>query len=136
MAIKKTTSATPAKAAVAVATNTKKVVFEPLPGTVVTATAEGNALKKLYINLNNKEYRVNQCTLYKGTPDEVSFSFINVWDDVHSVSITNPTVSQIREIQSTYTRVRGFNVVKFGSKITVYRMRPLDDAELATAYEK
>lgn len=133
MAIKKA-SATPAKAAVA--TNTKKVVFEPLPG-AVTTTAEGKAQpNKLYITLNNKEYRVNSCTLHKGTPDEVSFSFINVWDDNHSVSITNPTVAQIREIQSTYTRVRGFNVVKFGSKITVYRMQVLTDAELATSYEK
>lgn len=132
MAIKKT-SATPAPKA-SVAANTKKVVFEPLPGVV---TAEGNAQpKKLYISINSKEYRVNQCTLHKGTPDEVSFSFINVWDDTHSVSITNPTVSQIREIQSTYTRVRGFNVVKFGGKITVYRMRPLEDSELQTAYEK
>lgn len=135
MAIKKA-SATPAPKASAAATNTKKVVFEPLPGTVAAAV-EGNAKpQKLYINLNNKEYRVNQCTLHKGTPDEVSFSFINVWDDNYSVSITNPTVSQIREIQSTYTRVRGFNVVKFGSKITVYRMRPLEDSELSTAYEK
>lgn len=133
MAIKKTTSATPAKAAVA--TNTKKVVFEPLPGAVVTATAEGNAQKKLYINLNNKEYRVNSCTLHKGTPDEVSFQFINVWDDDYSVSITNPTIAQLREVQSTYTRARGFNTVKFGNKLTVYRMRVLDDAELATAYE-
>lgn len=133
MAIKKTTSATPAPKA-SVAANTKKVVFEPLPG---VTTVEGNAQpKKLYISINGKEYRVNQCTLHKGTPDEVSFSFINVWDDNHSVSITNPTVSQIREIQSTYTRVRGFNVVKFGGKITVYRMRPLEDSELQTAYEK
>lgn len=133
MAIKKA-SATPAKAAVA--TNTKKVVFEPLPG-AVTTTAEGKTQpNKLYITLNNKEYRVNSCTLHKGTPDEVSFSFINVWDDNHSVSITNPTVAQIREIQSTYTRVRGFNVVKFGSKITVYRMQVLTDDELTTSYEK
>lgn len=133
MAIKKTTSATPAKAAVA--TNTKKVVFEPLPG-AVTATAEGNAQKKLYINLNNKEYRVNSCTLHKGTPDEVSFQFINIWDDDYSVSVTNPSISQLREVQSTYTRARGFNTVKFGNKLTVYRMRVLTDAELASAYEK
>lgn len=135
MAIKKTTSATPAPKA-SVAANTKKVVFEPLPGTIAAAV-EGNAKpQKLYINLNNKEYRVNQCTLHKGTPDEVSFSFINVWDDNYSVSITNPSIAQLREIQSTYTRVRGFNTVKFGSKITVYRMQVLTDAELATAYEK
>lgn len=132
MAIKKTTSA-PAKAAVA--TNTKKVVFEPLPG-AVAAAVEGNAQKKLYINLNDKEYRVNNCTLHKGTTDEVTFSFVNVWDDVHSVQLSNPSISQIREIQSTYTRARGFNVVRFGSKYTVYRMRVLTDAELATAYEK
>lgn len=132
MAIKKA-SATPAKA---VATNTKKVVFEPLPG-AVAAAVEGNAQpKKLYVTLNNKEYRVNSCTLHKGTPDEVSFQFINVWDDNYSVSITNPTVAQIREIQSTYTRARGFNVVRFGSKITVYRMQVLTDDELKTAYEK
>ena len=134
MAIKKTTSATPAPKA-AVAANTKKVVFEPLPG-VVTA-AEGNAQpKKLYITLNNKEYRVNSCTLHKGTADEVSFSFINVWDDQYSVSITNPTIAQLREVQGTYTRVRGFNTVKFGNKLTVYRMQVLTDDELNTIYEK
>lgn len=133
MAIKKTTSATPAPKA-SVAANTKKVVFEPLPGAV---TAEGNAQpQKLYINLNGKELRVNQCTLHKGTPDEVSFEFVNEWDDNYSVSITNPTIAQLREVQSTYTRARGFNIVRFGNKLTVYRMRVLSDAELASAYEK
>lgn len=133
MAIKKA-SATPAKASAA-ATNTKKVVFEPLPGAAVAAT-ESTQPKRLYITINGKEYRVNNCTLHKGTPDEVSFQFINTWDDQHSVQIQNPTVSQIREIQSTYTRVRGFNVVKFNNKITVYRMQVLTDDELKTAYEK
>ena len=131
MAIKKA-SATPAKASAA--TNTKKVVFEPLPG--VGSSTESTQPKRLYITINGKEYRVNNCTLHKGTPDEVSFQFINTWDDQHSVQIQNPTVSQIREIQSTYTRVRGFNVVKFNNKITVYRMQVLTDAELATSYEK
>ena len=135
MAIKKvsTTSATAAKASAA-ATNTKKVVFEPLPG-AVTAT-ESTQPKKLYVTLGTKEYRVNTCTLHKGTPDEVTFSFVNVWDDINSVSIYNPSIAQLREIQSTYTRVRGFNVVKFNNKITVYRMQVLTDAELATVYEK
>lgn len=128
MAIKKVSS-TPAPAV-----STKKVVFEPLPGASVSEPQQ--QLKKLYITINGKEYRVNNCTLHKGTPDEISFSFINVWDEVHSVQIQNPTVSQIREVQSTYTRVRGFNVVKFGNKLTVYRMRPLEDSELKTAYEK
>lgn len=131
MAIKKisTTSASPAAA------STKKVVFEPLPGASVSESSQQQQ-KKLYITLGNKEYRVNSCTLHKGTPDEVSFQFINTWDDTHSVQIQNPTVSQIREVQSMYTRARGFNVVKFGNKLTVYRMRPLEEAELKTAYEK
>lgn len=133
MAIKKTTSATPAPAAAA---NTKKVVFEPLPGVMPATEGASQSQKKLYLTINGKEYRVNNCTLHKGTPDEVSFSFINVWDDNYSVSVSNPSIAQIREIQSTYTRVRGFNVVKFGNKITVYRMRPLEDSELQTAYEK
>lgn len=134
MAIKKTTSATPAPKAAA---NTKKVVFEPLPGMVsATEGAAQSQQKKLYLTINGKEYRVNNCTLHKGTPDEISFSFVNVWDDTYSVSISNPTVSQLREIQSMYTRARGFNVTKFGNKVTVYRMRVLDDAELASAYEK
>lgn len=133
MAIRKTTSATPAKASAA-ATNTKKVVFEPLPGAV--AATESTQPKKLYVTLGTKEYRVNTCTLHKGTPDEVTFSFVNVWDDINSVSIYNPSIAQLREIQSTYTRVRGFNVVKFNNKITVYRMRPLEESELKTAYEK
>lgn len=128
MAIKKTTSATPAPAV-----STKKVVFEPLPGASVS---ESSQPKKLYVTLGTKEYRVNTCTLHKGTPDEVSFSFVNVWDDANSVSIYNPSIAQLREIQSTYTRVRGFNVVKFNNKITVYRMRPLEESELQTAYEK
>lgn len=130
MAIKKisTTSASPAA-------STKKVVFEPLPGMTATEGASQQQ-KKLYITLNNKEYRVNSCTLHKGTPDEVSFSFINVWDDQHSVQLFNPTVSQIRECQSMYTRARGFNIVRFGGKLTVYRMQPLSDDELQTAYEK
>ena len=132
MAIKKTTSATPAPKAA-----TKKVVFEPLPGMVsATEGAAQSQQKKLYLTINGKEYRVNNCTLHKGTPDEISFSFVNVWDDTYSVSISNPTVSQLREIQSMYTRARGFNVTKFGNKVTVYRMRVLDDAELASAYEK
>ena len=135
MAIKKTTSATPAPKA-SVAANTKKVVFEPLPGVMPTEGASQQQQKKLYLTINGKEYRVNNCTLHKGTPDEISFSFVNVWDDTYSVSISNPTVSQLREVQSTYTRARGFNVTKFGNKVTVYRMRVLDDAELATAYEK
>lgn len=130
MAIKKisTTSASPAAA------STKKVVFEPLPGASVSESSQQQ--KKLYITINGKEYRVNNCTLHKGTPDEISFSFINVWDNDHSVQLQNPTVAQIREVQSTYTRARGFNVVRFGSKMTVYRMRPLEEAELKTAYEK
>lgn len=130
MAIKKisTTSASPAA-------STKKVVFEPLPGASVSESSQQQQ-KKLYITLGNKEYRVNSCTLHKGTPDEISFSFINVWDDTHSVQLYNPSVAQIREVQSMYTRARGFNVVKFGSKLTVYRMRPLEEAELKTAYEK
>lgn len=132
MAIKKinsTTSASPAA-------STKKVVFEPLPGASVSESGSSQQKKKLYITLNNKEYRVNSCTLHKGTPDEISFSFINVWDEQHSVQLFNPTVAQIRETQSTYTRVRGFNIVRFGNKLTVYRMRPLEEAELKTAYEK
>lgn len=131
MAIKKisTTSASPAAA------STKKVVFEPLPGVMPTEGASQQQ-KKLYITLNNKEYRVNSCTLHKGTPDEVSFSFINVWDTQHSVQLVNPTVAQIRECQSMYTRARGFNIVRFGNKLTVYRMQPLSDDELQTAYEK
>lgn len=135
MAIKKTTSATPASKASVVA-NTKKVVFEPLPGIAAAPAESSQQQKKLYITINGKEYRVNNCTLHKGTPDEVSFSFINVWDDDYSVQLQNPSIAQIREIQSTYTRVRGFNVVKFNSKYTVYRMQVLTDAELATAYEK
>ena len=129
MAIKKisTTSASPA--------STKKVVFEPLPGASVSESSQQQQ-KKLYITLNGKEYRVNSCTLHKGTPDEISFSFINVWDNDYSVQLRNPSVAQIREIQSTYTRARGFNVVKFNGKYTVYRMRPLEDDELKTAYEK
>ena len=129
MAIKKITSATPAPAV-----STKKVVFEPLPGTSLPESASSQ--KRLYITIDGKEFRVNQCTLHKGTPDEVSFSFINVWDEQHSVQLWNPTVAQIREVQSTYTRVRGFNIVRFGGKLTVYRMQPLTDAELSTAYEK
>lgn len=135
MAIRKTSS-TPAPAPKAAA-NTKKVVFEPLPGMVsATEGAAQSQQKKLYLTINGKEYRVNNCTLHKGTPDEISFSFVNEWDDVHSVQLNNPTISQIREIQSMYTRVRGFNVVKFNNKYTVYRMRVLDDSELASAYEK
>ena len=129
MAIKKV-STTPAPAV-----STKKVVFEPLPGASVSESSQQQQ-KKLYITLGNKEYRVNSCTLHKGTADEISFSFINVWDDVHSVQLYNPSVAQIREVQSTYTRARGFNVVKFGNKLTIYRMRPLEEAELKTAYEK
>lgn len=129
MAIKKVSS-TPAPV------STKKVVvFEPLPGSAAVSDS-ASAQKRLYVTLNNKEYRVNQCTLHKGTPDEVSFSFINVWDDQHSVQLWNPTVAQIREAQSLYTRARGFNIVRFGNKLTVYRMQPLTEEELATAYEK
>lgn len=134
MAIKKVSTSAPAPKAAA---NTKKVVFEPLPGmTSATEGASQSQQKKLYITINGKEYRVNNCTLHKGTPDEVSFSFVNVWDNDHSVQLSNPSISQIREIQSTYTRTRGFNVVRFGSKYTVYRMRVLTDDELNTAYEK
>ena len=129
MAIKKVSSTS------APAVSTKKVVFEPLPGASVSESSQQQQ-KKLYITLNNKEYRVNSCTLHKGTADEVTFSFINVWDDVHSVQLYNPSVAQIREVQSTYTLARGFNVVKFGNKLTIYRMRPLEEAELKTAYEK
>lgn len=129
MAIKKVSTTS------APAVSTKKVVFEPLPGASVSESSQQQQ-KKLYITLGNKEYRVNSCTLHKGTADEISFSFINVWDDVHSVQLYNPSVAQIREVQSTYTRARGFNVVKFGNKLTIYRMRPLEEAELKTAYEK
>lgn len=131
MAIKKVSTSAPAPKAA----NTKKVVFEPLPG-VSNSESAASSQKRLYVTINGKEFRVNQCTLHKGTPDEVTFNFINIWDEQHSVQLWNPSISQIREVQSTYTRVRGFNIVRFGGKLTVYRMQPLTDAELSTAYEK
>lgn len=143
--LKKAKTAEPIKSAVATAVETKKEedLFDPIPsvGSSTSVSVPQYPAKK-YIILagESTKRRVFHHTLHKGTSKEREIDFVNFWDPAYSVTITNPSIKQLQELQSTYTRNRGFNTMKFSrgntTSYTLYRMRVLSQEELETVFEE
>lgn len=141
--IKKAKTAEPVKSAVATAVETKEEdLFDPLPSVKTASVSTSVYPPKKYVLLDGEsnKRRVFTHTLRKGTDKERTIHFVNMWDPAYSLTITNPTIKQIQELQTTYTRDRGFNLMKFskGTSVsyTLYRMRVLTQSEFESAFEE
>lgn len=138
--IKKAVKAEPKSAEVIPAVEDKDL-FDPLPSAPSSVSAPAYPVKK-YVILNGEstKRRVFSHTLHKGTERERKISFVNMWVQGTSITLTNPSIRQLQELQALYTRDRGYNVMKFvkGSttSYTLYKMRVLSEAELAEAFEE
>lgn len=142
--IKKAKATEPAVKSVAATADVKedKDLFDPLPSSTSGSVSTTIYPPKKYVLLagESNKRRVFQHTLRKGTDKEKTIHFVNMWDRQYSLTITNPTIRQLQELQGIYTRDRGFNLMKFskGTSVsyTLYRMRVLSEEELAEAFEE
>lgn len=142
--LKKAKATEPAVKSVAATADVKedKDLFDPLPSTSSSSSVVPAYPAKRYIILagESTKRRVFTHTLHKGTNREVKINFVNIWQNGFSVTVTNPSIKQLQELQSTYTRDRGCNVMKFSrgntTSYTLYKMRVLSDAELETVFEE
>lgn len=139
--LKKAVKAEPVKSAEVIPAVEDKDLFDPLPSAPSSVSAPAYPAKR-YIILagESTKRRVFHHTLHKGTSKEREIDFVNLWDPSVSITITNPSIKQLQELQNTYTRNRGFNVMKFSrgntTSYTLYRMRVLSAEELAEAFEE
>ena len=130
------------KAAPSVETKKEEDLFDPIPTGSLSSTSVQEYPAKRYIILDGEttKRRVFTHTLHKGSPRERKIEFVNQWQNGFSVTVTNPSIKQLQELQSTYTRDRGCNVMKFSrgntTSYTLYKMRVLSDAELETVFEE
>lgn len=140
--LKRAVKAEPVKSAEVIPAVEDKDLFDPLPSAPSASSSAPAYPAKKYVILNGEstKRRVFSHTLHKGTERERLIHFVNLWDPSVSITITNPSIKQLQELQNTYTRNRGFNVMKFtrGSttSYTLYRMRVLSAEELAEAFEE
>ena len=139
--IKKTKVAESVKAAPSSVETKEEDLFDPLPSTPSSSSVPTYPAKKYVILAGEStKRRVFQHTLHKGTDRERKINFVNLWVQGTSITINNPTIRQLQELQALYTRDRGFNIMKFtkGSttSYTLYKMRVLSEAELAEAFEE
>lgn len=140
--LKKAVKAEPKSAEVAVVTTKDEDLFDPIPSSSAVSTPAQEYPAKRYIILEGEttKRRVFQHTLHKGTDRERKVEFVNQWQKDFSVTITNPTIKQLQELQATYTRDRGCNVMRFtrgnSTSYTLYRMRVLSSDELKTVFEE
>lgn len=141
--IKKTKVAESVKAAPSSVESKKdEDLFDPLPSTGSSSIPAPEYPAKKYVILagESTKRRVFQHTLHKGTDRERKINFVNLWVQGTSITLTNPSIRQLQELQSVYTRDRGYNVMKFTkgnvTSYTLYKMRVLSEAELAEAFEE
>lgn len=139
--IKKAVKAEPVKSAEVIPAVEDKDLFDPLPSAPSSSSVPAYPAKK-YVILSGEstKRRVFSHTLHKGTDRERKINFVNLWVQGTSITLTNPSIRQLQELQAVYTRDRGYNVMKFtkGSttSYTLYKMRVLTEAELAEAFEE
>lgn len=141
--LKKAVKAEPKSAEVPVVASTKEEdLFDPLPNTTSGSSNVTQYPAKKYVILagESTKRRVFSHTLHKGTNREKLIHFVNQWVQSVSITLTNPSVRQLQELQGTYTRDRGYNVMKFTrgntTSYTLYKMRVLSQEELDSAFEE
>lgn len=139
--IKKTKVAESVKAAPSSVETKEEDLFDPLPSTPSSSSVPAYPPKK-YVILSGEstKRRVFSHTLHKGTDRERLIHFVNMWVQGTSITINNPSIRQLQELQSLYTRDRGFNIMKFSkgnsTSYTLYKMRVLSQEELDSAFEE
>lgn len=142
--IKKAKATEPAVKSVAATADVKedKDLFDPLPSSTSGSVSTTIYPPKKYVILDGEstKRRVFSHTLHKGTDRERLIHFVNMWVQGTSITINNPSIRQLQELQSLYTRDRGFNIMKFSkgnsTSYTLYKMRVLSQEELDSAFEE
>lgn len=138
--LKKAVKAEPVKSAEVIPAVEDKDLFDPLPAPSSSSVPAYPAKKYVILSGESTKRRVFQHTLHKGTNRERKINFVNLWVQGTSITLTNPSIRQLQELQSLYTRDRGFNIMKFSkgssTSYTLYKMRVLTEAELAEAFEE